>query len=181
MINFQISRLIVTIHTDLQIKPCDTPPCDGPITETRACNTKPCRSLVFETEILDGQWSCWSDWTECSVSCGFGVRSRSRECLQGSGRCDGPSQQRESCEMPNCEFYRGWHSWSSWSRCDEANMQHRKRKCLVVPSDVECLGPSKQSRWCINDLLDNGEFVEREREIFPFLTSRVLFRKFRRM
>ncbi|OXU28754.1 hypothetical protein TSAR_006189 [Trichomalopsis sarcophagae] len=141
--------------TQTRIKPCDTPPCDGPITETRACNTKPCRSLVFETEIPEGQWSCWSDWTECSVSCGFGVRSRSRECLQGSGRCNGPSQQRESCEMPNCEYYRGWHSWSSWSRCDEANMQHRKRKCLVVPSDVDCLGPSKQSRWCINDLLDN--------------------------
>ncbi|XP_058797788.1 semaphorin-5A [Phymastichus coffea] len=143
--------------TQYKIRLCESGSCEGQATETRSCNTKPCQALSFQHGEFEpeGQWSCWSDWSECSASCGFGVRSRSRECL-GSANCEGPSRARESCEMPSCEWYRGWDAWSSWSRCDDSSMQYRKRKCLFAdPADDECLGPSKQTRWCINDILDN--------------------------
>ena len=35
---------------------------------------------------VDGQWSKWSDFTQCTQSCGFGKQHRTR-------RCDAPSPQ----------------------------------------------------------------------------------------
>ena len=135
--------------------------------ESRSCNVKPCRgglhfqrgSASLDVPLLErgGQWSCWGEWTACSVSCGFGMRSRARECL-GPGQCEGMSQAIESCEMPSCEWYRGWDQWTGWSRCDDMGAQHRRRKCLYEPGDEDCLGPSTQTRPCLNEILDNGRF-----------------------
>lgn len=36
---------------------------------------------VFEEEPVDGVWSAWGEWAECSQSCGVGVAQRSRKCL----------------------------------------------------------------------------------------------------
>lgn len=30
---------------------------------------------------VNGGWSVWTKWTECSRTCGKGVKSRSRECI----------------------------------------------------------------------------------------------------
>lgn len=56
-----------------------------------------------------GEWSCWTDWSECSVSCGVGYKQRSRQCmvpnnkgLEGSG-CEGSALSQEPCEMPSCQ------------------------------------------------------------------------------
>ena len=34
----------------------------------------------FGSEV--GQWSGWAGWSECSRSCGGGIRTQSRDCLQ---------------------------------------------------------------------------------------------------
>ena len=49
--------------------------CDGDDKATEACNEEACPVL---TE--------WSEWSECSVSCGGGMRFKRRECVyQRSG------------------------------------------------------------------------------------------------
>lgn len=56
-----------------------------------------------------GLWGCWTEWSPCTVSCGVGQKTRTRECLtEGSGEsndisCDGPDAEFETCEMPNCD------------------------------------------------------------------------------
>lgn len=78
--------------------------CEGPSVMERVCNLQPCK----------GFWSCWTDWSPCSVTCGQGVRSRSRTCMfdghDSAGAnsiefegCPGQSEMMEFCNNPSCE------------------------------------------------------------------------------
>lgn len=70
--------------------------CDGNVKMARACNTQPCT----------GEWGCWGEWSECSVTCGVGKKSRKRTCLAGTDDevgCEGPKTETKMCEMPVCD------------------------------------------------------------------------------
>ena len=49
-------------------------PCLQPLEEERECNSDECPV-----------WTEWSDWTQCSVSCGGGSQSKVRECKEALG------------------------------------------------------------------------------------------------
>ena len=87
-----------------RMRQCESPPCEGPSVQNRLCNVHPCRSNQVGLAGAGGQWSCWTDWSDCSVSCGVGVRSRTRECLGPEG-CEGPRLVRETCEMPAASLW----------------------------------------------------------------------------
>lgn len=55
----------------------------------------------------DGGWGQWSNWTECTKSCGGGVRSRKRECdspsPEGEGNyCEGLGTEVTACNTDHC-------------------------------------------------------------------------------
>ncbi|XP_022809965.1 coadhesin-like, partial [Stylophora pistillata] len=75
--------------------------CDrlGSDVSTRKCNTRNCP--------IDGGYSNWLEWSDCSATCGGGRRARSRKCdnpiPQYDGKnCVGPSLQTEDCNMKDC-------------------------------------------------------------------------------
>lgn len=76
--------------------------------EARTCHDGTCHRTTNEIS-LKPSWSCWSDYSACSVSCGVGRRVRYRKCLNSNGdvlndkECDGLSVQEEICEMPSCD------------------------------------------------------------------------------
>ncbi|XP_032687927.1 semaphorin-5B isoform X2 [Odontomachus brunneus] len=132
---------------------CKSPPCEGPSTQSRICNSHPCRMNSVASNTAEGQWSCWTEWSECSASCGLGARTRTRECL-GPDSCIGPRLVREACEMPSCESLLGWDTWSHWTPCDGDHQQHRKRSCLQHGPGM-CQGPTRETRDCLPDCTDN--------------------------
>ena len=57
--------------------------------------------------IVDGNWSLWSLWSDCSVSCGYaaGVQTRKRACDDpapdhGGMECPGVEDGSRDCDPP---------------------------------------------------------------------------------
>ncbi|XP_052235909.1 uncharacterized protein LOC127847794 isoform X3 [Dreissena polymorpha] len=58
--------------------------CTGPASDTKLCTKQLCP---------DGGWSSWGSWQSCSVTCGGGLKLRSRTCTSPS-----PSAYGKACE-----------------------------------------------------------------------------------
>jgi hypothetical protein len=57
---------------------------------------------------VPAEWSTWSSWSDCSVSCGLGEQIRVRVCGEDAkefadeSNCQGNSEQVQSCHMSEC-------------------------------------------------------------------------------
>ncbi|XP_074490966.1 hemicentin-1 isoform X1 [Sebastes fasciatus] len=125
--------------------------CAGSDTETRSCRGKPCP--------VDGNWSEWSLWEECSRTCGQGNRTRIRTCsnppAQHGGRpCEGKAVEVIMCSVRPCPVAGNWGSWLPWSQCSEScgkGMQSRIRLCNNPPpafDGPQCEGTDTQTQVC---------------------------------
>ena len=61
--------------------------------------------IVFYS--VDGKWSEWRDWGECSRSCGGGFHTRSRTCTEppprhGGKDCSGKPDETRPCNTQSC-------------------------------------------------------------------------------
>ncbi|XP_072429742.1 hemicentin-1 isoform X3 [Chiloscyllium punctatum] len=129
--------------------------CEGTDSETRRCQAKPCP--------VDGSWSEWSQWEECSRTCGQGNRTRTRTCTNppvqyGGKRCDGNAVEAIMCNIRPCPVVGGWGSWLPWGPCSETcgkGIQTRLRLCNNPPPSFDganCEGQDAQTRVCKNRL-----------------------------
>uniref|UniRef100_A0A4W4H5M4 Uncharacterized protein n=1 Tax=Electrophorus electricus TaxID=8005 RepID=A0A4W4H5M4_ELEEL len=149
--------------------------CVGSSSETRSCQGKPCPGLQSPS-ILDGQWTEWSAWDECSHTCGHGNRTRVRMCsrpsAQHGGRaCVGRAVEVMLCSIRPCPgehmtcWFRlslcpyvclsvagNWGAWLPWSPCSETcgtGMQTRVRLCNNPPPSFDglpCKGADMQTQ-----------------------------------
>ncbi|XP_019904855.2 hemicentin-1 isoform X2 [Esox lucius] len=125
--------------------------CTDSDTETRSCQGKPCP--------VDGNWSEWSSWEECSSTCGQGNRTRVRTCTnppaQHEGRpCEGKAVEAVVCNIRPCPVSGNWGTWLPWSSCSETcskGMQTRVRLCNNPPPSFDgpqCEGTDSQTQLC---------------------------------
>jgi len=82
---------------------CTNPPpsgggkdCRGAGSQSRQCNKKACP--------LDGAWSEWTLWTDCSKTCGTGKQVRTRKCdnprpTNGGEKCEGEKKEAKDCQI----------------------------------------------------------------------------------
>ncbi|XP_078374332.1 semaphorin-5B-like [Oculina patagonica] len=122
--------------------------------------SKQLRRLREVTCSIDGGYSKWSSWSECSASCDGGVRWRNRTCTKPEPRhrgrdCThlGPSEESEACNTIECGPDGNFTNWSIWSECssDCDGAQIRYRLCTHPPPKglgKNCTGNATETRSC---------------------------------
>ena len=103
--------------------------CDGDSAQKQYCNTEPCP--------IHGEWTAWSNWSHCSVTCARGSQMRFRTCSDpkpqhGGHNCSGNSSDLKYCDLGPCPIHGGWTTWSSWSDCSKTcanGTRIRNRTC----------------------------------------------------
>ena len=63
--------------------------------------------LLYFSPLVSGNWSAWSNWSSCSVTCGGGLQFRTRNCTNPppnypGGNCTGNSADTQSCNTSPC-------------------------------------------------------------------------------
>uniref|UniRef100_A0A8C2VRJ2 Hemicentin-1 n=1 Tax=Chinchilla lanigera TaxID=34839 RepID=A0A8C2VRJ2_CHILA len=113
----------------------------------------------FHLCVVDGRWSEWSLWEECTKSCGRGNRTRTRTCnnppAQHGGRpCEGNAVEIIMCNVRPCPVHGGWSPWQPWGECSKScaeGTQMRARLCNNPPPSFGgsyCSGAETQMRVC---------------------------------
>uniref|UniRef100_H3AZK2 TIL domain-containing protein n=1 Tax=Latimeria chalumnae TaxID=7897 RepID=H3AZK2_LATCH len=138
--------------------------CTGEPFQEKVCNLPQCTD---EAECRWGNcssrncsWNPWSEWSECSRSCGVGRQQRIRtynppgpdgvwceDTLTGN-------MDIRFCNIQACIVDGGWSRWSPWSRCDRTcggGKSVRTRSCSSPPpknGGKNCRGKKYQVKLC---------------------------------
>ncbi|PIK51722.1 putative SCO-spondin-like [Apostichopus japonicus] len=108
--------------SELRNRTCDNPPptppygedCHGPSNQSRECNVHICP--------VQGNWTSWTGWSDCPVTCGGDIQTRYRLCtnpppLFGGDPCQGDMNEERDCSTTGCPVDGSWASWEPWSEC----------------------------------------------------------------
>ncbi|KAM3915384.1 hemicentin-1 [Leptodactylus fuscus] len=125
--------------------------CQGEESETKTCQNKLCP--------VDGIWSDWSPWEECSKTCGSGKKTRTRSChvppgQEGGKSCLGKAMDTIECNTKPCPVNGIWSSWLAWGACSKTcgkGTQTRVRVCNNPPPSFDgspCKGQDTQTQIC---------------------------------
>lgn len=129
--------------------------CQGRSTQSVPCLVRHCP--------INGNYTEWTEFTSCSLTCGGGTRNRSRTCLNprpqyGGLNCSslGPAQEGEDCNTHACPIDGGYSEWSTFGACSATcgnGLKRRTRFCNSPPPqyggmDCSIIGPAQETRVC---------------------------------
>merc|ERR1711881_269332 len=127
--------------------------CTGNAADSDSCNEKKCP--------IDGKWSDYGAFTDCSKSCGGGTQSKSRTCTnpapQFDGKdCEGEADLVQDCNADACPqpIHGKWSDYGEWGACNATcggGEQIRERNCTnpePAHGGDTCTGETTESQPC---------------------------------
>ncbi|CAD7936456.1 unnamed protein product [Amoebophrya sp. A120] len=120
---------------------------------------KPCKVQECDSPCVDGLWSEWTEFSQCSKSCGGGYRFSSREVLTTPNYCgkglEGPNRRYEKCNEQECGLEAvdcAYAEWGYWSDCSAPcnGIQDRSRRIATnaAHGGKPCEGSMKEIQGC---------------------------------
>lgn len=91
---------------------------------TETCQTSPC----------PGVWGTWGNYSDCTQTCGGGVKTRSRSCIGGvvgGPGCKESNQEESICNSNQCPGK--WSDWVLSGLCSVTcgdGLQNETRECI---------------------------------------------------
>ncbi|XP_041362930.1 uncharacterized protein LOC121378713 [Gigantopelta aegis] len=129
----------------VRYRQCDEPlpayggACFGDDSEQEPCNLRKCKGGERTP-------SDWSEWSECSTTCGDGIRTRTSATHN--------TVVKDMCNIDPCPVQGAWSNWGEWSACTVTCGlgQHFRDRACSDPSPVyggaECIGTGTDILHC---------------------------------
>ncbi|CAD7956387.1 unnamed protein product [Amoebophrya sp. A25] len=128
--------------------------CEGSLTEMQGCNNAECfEGDAHRNDPVDCVLSYWKDWSECSVSCGGGTRTRSRRIVTPSAHdgeaCNGALSEVEPCNVEICPkdvvpvveaVDCAWAQWEEWGECSASCGVGQKFRTRKIAQEASMTG-----------------------------------------
>ena len=145
--------------------------------------------MLQKIAVVPAQWQDWGEWSECTSTCGEGIKMRARAChdLESGSNpvCPGNSTEIKECEETECPGKKRcpsdlfedfsavvpaqWQDWGEWSECTATcgkGLKTRARACFdpELGSNQVCPGSSTEVMECNEEECPGNSLIKHCRE-----------------